>query len=1180
MLLAENSSRLVRLHRLAAMAMALEDRRAPPVSPSAIRAILKREDIGGPRIKMQEDPYSEVLVQSVAFFGGPYLVSPGSGEHTIADLENLLDAVFREQWLPDELHVPARQMVQGLLTVSDMVLRRAGLKRGTTSAGSPRTAIDVPGAMRLKGLTDATFISNEELDARGRWLRMVVDTFANDPGRLIDPCANDITEDRLYVMPFLRLSGGYRVVLPLDLLITIRFHLLRFVRQAEQLDELGRRWRDAAFHRFMRLLPPDTSPTLLEQSHVLDRYLVKIDGRRDLHLILATDPLTDWQEEVWGTQDTHDALANLATLMSPGSRSAYSTADELLHLLIVDSPGRTAFWGVPNIGGADPVLIARSDDLEIILHEEPDGLLGLLLFAQAIDRRPGESMSMDILDEFSSYLDREKSFYLSDGAPPTFTTFQVGDGLYPRQTYFAETDRHGVTPPRPNSPILPASRRYEKDAPEIFVIEPGSSYIGYVVELGDKAVFVTIDLKDTDFVGVELDLLECAAYWVRECAIRTDAPPSAETTELVLKLSSPESWKRVGDLSTTEPAVCVTPDGMTYFLEFTETFVALLQDESNLAERELVGALLINLFGVTPAEKTPVLDAVAPMGSKRILNSFDQNRSPDMLSERLPHPLTGHEQVAAQLLDELGEWLRSPSGGGVQIGGLVGEGRVRVLNLAVEHLFDLLQSEVALYEQRALLDFLVSQNEALVHDAKFSAIMLKSRLACFGEESSAATELVQKRKESATAQRANRFLIEYVAAQPPTGARTIEVGDYYRLLSMSREIIERATASDYLHYELADFEVSILESGRLGISRDEPVRIAMDAYAEMSGLRSVRDAQSSQTPDSLDDFDIDSFLLSSEAAMRAEFGFTLNELREVCGGLLDLGAADEVTHIARATAVAEIAARRVLSVELVEAVLGGITLTPRSKFLSIGQDAWPWRFNRDMSYVRRPLVLQGDELVFGFRSIYRLGVYWVDNLLSGRLQGRANTVEMKRCITEARSKINDSFARSVAAKVESLGLTSRLSVNKIGQSRVVDSAGNDLGDIDILAAHSRTRSIVAIEAKDFEFARTPGEIANELEKLFSGKNGKKSTAELHGRRLDWLRKNLDQVVRSFGCDVGSKPWRVVGAIVTSDPLISPLVASSPLPVIAFADLGIDILNVATQPGRRPPESRRRRRYRA
>ena len=129
---------------------------------------------------------------------------------------------------------------------------------------------------------------------------MVIDTFALDPGQLVEPCANDITDDRLYVAPFLRLTDGYRVVLPLDLLITIRFHLLRFALQAGQLEELGRRWREAVLRRFMRLAPSGSSPVLLEQSDLMSRYLLEIDGKRDLHVVVATDPLVDWHLEVWG----------------------------------------------------------------------------------------------------------------------------------------------------------------------------------------------------------------------------------------------------------------------------------------------------------------------------------------------------------------------------------------------------------------------------------------------------------------------------------------------------------------------------------------------------------------------------------------------------------------------------------------------------------------------------------------------------------------------------------------------------------------------------------------------------------------------------------------------------------------------------------------------------------------
>ena len=123
--------------------------------------------------------------------------------------------------MPDELRGPVHRLIQGLLTVSDIVLKRAGLTRGTPPGGSPRTPIDVPGAARLHALADAAFISNDELDAHGSWLRMVVDTFALDPGQLDNPCANVITDDRLYVTPFLRLGDGYLVAHPAAFMLVV-----------------------------------------------------------------------------------------------------------------------------------------------------------------------------------------------------------------------------------------------------------------------------------------------------------------------------------------------------------------------------------------------------------------------------------------------------------------------------------------------------------------------------------------------------------------------------------------------------------------------------------------------------------------------------------------------------------------------------------------------------------------------------------------------------------------------------------------------------------------------------------------------------------------------------------------------------------------------------------------------
>lgn len=1162
MLLPENASRHLRLHRMAALGMALEDRQISAASPSAIRALLKIDDVGGPDVLRQEDPYSDILVQTIDFTGGPYLVSSGSGDHTVADVKNLIDAMLREHWMDNDLYQPAFRMVHSLLIVSDLVLRRAGLQRGTLPRGSARTPVYVPGAARLKELASAAFISSDDLDSYDPWLRLVIDTFALDPGTLTEPCEDDITDDRLHMYPFLRLDNGYRVVLPLDLLVTMRFHFLRFAKQAGQLKELGRRWRTAALYRVMRPLDPDRTAILLEEDDLVTRYLLPIDDRRDLHVVLATDPLTNWHTNVWGhMHDTRSVLARLAHLMAPEERRTYSSASTLLHLVITDSPGGGAFWGVPNINDADPVLIIRSDDLEVVLHHEPDGPLGLLLFAEAQDRRPGDALVTDILDEFSVYEESEKSFYVSDGPQPSFMVFQTGEALVPRAKYQLETDMHGVVPPIDPQIIVPARRRYRSDAPSIYTVDPHGPFWGYVVELIASSVFITVDLDDEGPIGVEAELMECAAYWVWESANHVGAvPPTDPTVELVLKLSSPDSWRRPSGWSQSAPAVRVSPRASGFNFEITDTFVALLQEGDNLAERELVSALLENVFGVAVADLPEVLDRVAPTGPKHMLNAFDQGKAPDMWAKGLPRPLTGHSQVTAQLLDDLGDWLRSPSGGNFPTGGFGGNDRVAALNAAVSYLFERLESEIVVYEPRGLLEYLIAQNESLLHNAKFLGTMLRARIACFGENSEAAADLVEERKASASAQRANRFLIEYVAARPPTGTEQVQTRDYYGLLSIAREIAERGTASDFLHHRLADFEVSILESGRLGVERDHPVHQAMETYAANSGSRSLREAQAGESVDESNSFDFAEFLATSAEATQAEFGFTFDELREVCGGLVDLGAADQVNRVDRTTAIAEISSSRGLTPETVERVLDKITLVPRASFMSIRYDAVPWRFNRDMSYVRRPVVQQGSDLVFGFRTVYQLGPYWVDNLLSGRLQGRAETDEMIKFISQTRRRINDQFAQQVARKLDRLGFTTRLSVKKFGKKRVADPDGNDIGDIDVFAFHEASNTIVAAEAKDFEVARTPVEIANEVEKLFTGKNGKRSTVELHSRRIDWLRDNIVTIAADLGLPANTR-FKVLGAVVTSEPLIMPLVTESPFPVVAIDDLTTEAVGI-------------------
>lgn len=1153
MLMPENATRLVRLHRLAVFGVLQTRSSGKKTTSGAIRKLLKEDVIGGPSIRIQEDDYSGPLVQSVRFADGVFLVSSGSGMKSVSDLESLIEAISWIEEEDTELFANAKLLIKGLLMISDSVLKKAGLARNVwPSMGELRNATVVPGTAQLTKLAESTFLSTSYLKGQGQWLVDLVDSLALNPGELTDPCQGDILEDRLFISPFLRCADGYRLVLPVDLAITIRYHLLKLFYEFGQLSSLALGWRAAVSNRcFSRISKEDLVP--LERNQFVERYLVKLDDRRDIHFILATDDLSDWNLELWENPEGRIEGDRISQFLSTERRRDYSAADQVLHVVIDDSPGKGSAWFIPDISSSDLIFRVHSTDLEVILHHEPEGLEGFWLYSQACNNRKARSFSTGILDEYAVYLENDRSFYLSDDLDPVALIFEPNQGNDLLKNFYSETDRHGVMVPGNPPFMIEVSRFYKKDAPEIFVSRTLEDYFGFVVEVDEHKAFIVIN-EEVNYTGSEHLIMESLAFWMRECLQKLPSESLSKTMEVVLKVEDSRRFNSNSSLVDNHAVVEISKESNQYKIKFLQEFDLLLKNRSNLAERELVRILLAEVFGIPKQNVEMLLNLIAPVGAKRMISYLESTRIPEIFSSGFSTPLFAHEQVEAQLLDELGEWLTAIDGRGLTVGDLEDKEARNTLNSIVGFCFGQLESEIREYQGANLVEFLIHQNEALIKQDKIESVLLESRLSCFGTQSDTAAELAQRRKKSITAQRSNRFLIEYVAACPPTGDRTISKIDYFRLLVIAQEIIDRGTASDFLNFGLAKFKISILPSGRLGMNRDEPVELAMEKYVLNSGMRSVRDHSRDGLDHHLEDFNFEQFLDQSVDAMNSEFDFTLQHLREVVGGLLDLASENSVSRIDREATKNQIATDRGLSKEVVGRILNSITLQPRDAFLEIKQDAYPWLFNRDMSYPRRPLVLQGKELVFGTSSLHHLLPFWVDSLLSGRYQSVARTTEMKQCISKARMEINGSFAAGVAKRLSALGISTRSSVKKIGRKRIVDSKGQDLGDIDILAVDFARKTILAVEAKDFEIARTPAEMSFEIQKLFQGKKKQRSTIELHSRRLAWLKQHQEDVLMDFKAQGSAAKWKTVGLIVTSDPLVTPLVQKSELPVIPISDL--------------------------
>lgn len=96
-------------------------------------------------------------------------------------------------------------------------------------------------------------------------------------------------------------------------------------------------------------------------------------------------------------------------------------------------------------------------------------------------------------------------------------------------------------------------------------------------------------------------------------------------------------------------------------------------------------------------------------------------------------------------------------------------------------------------------------------------------------------------------------------------------------------------------------------------------------------------------------------------------------------------------------------------------------LSPRSDFLVPPQpysssDVYPWRFNRGLSYIRRPLLkvehTSGDELIWGNRHLYHSHGYLFDLIVTSRIF--AQSAKMRELIGKFNRERGDTFNDDVA----------------------------------------------------------------------------------------------------------------------------------------------------------------------
>lgn len=1183
----------------------------PEISVRRLKEICNSSAIKGSPIGYSEDPSEQMFTEAFTFEGGSYVVFPGIVDDATYSLRNLTKAIFlsQESSLSPEFVQKARIIIAAILKLSDLIALRAGLKRGIDPISSQD--VQVPSNTILQNLKRSLVFTEDELShifIPGDLLLHALQPLITGIGD-IEADKFDLGNGPLHVKPLVTLENKIVVCEPGVLLASLRHHLILEAIKLNLSKELADQFRFAVWDNVIEMLdymgihlgrafPPRSDDPYLAGVFLLDR-------DKALYVQLITDDLSDYQSDkvfgFWEGQKYCDPMHDLSVDIEKTLFSQQPAPNEIMDLVLLQSLGRAAALAFKDrsIPNGKVWLYMSASELETIALAEGGDPLVLLKFARARERirEKTEVFSVEQLNEFQFYRKYKHGYYMSDEKLPTHLMIVPGFAGEIVKEVAHQRDRHGA-PAYEFGYVVEVTCRYSEDIPIYIPINDIGARAADLVQLDPFNIWaIGPDYTKTDQRKLHLKYVgfaDMVSFWLWQLAplvrdVLAGLPDAEIPIIIELELSPYDQWADISDQLLKNAAADINSLVKTNIrsrerkisLQLSPEIMGILAGTENTGELSIMSIVFDSIRKINPNGSSvatyniEALRSLVPVTSKKMMVVSGSHNLPQLAPLDSPHfrPIKEHDEQL--VLDNLASYLADD---GLRPGPINPPDRVRFINdKVVNYLYDELTHLIATLRFDELLNWLVSHNEATIARLFETRMMIPTRLACFYESKNFAETLKKELPDINKASLALRFLIEYAIACPSKGIRpmTLEVFDH--LMALASAIISWGYDSDYLNYGIIDIALDILHSGRVGANRDELLQAQSSflqentaeeiSQARRSFSRYVGKGNSLVTTRDIQQLKADPFIVQFDEASLQEFGLTFTEFGYLIGEIYNLGEEQDnpVKSLSITELVSSLSSTLHWSKEKVSAALNQLTLGARPDYLSppkpfSATDVYPWRFNRALSYVRRPLLKvehsTGDVLLWGSRHIFNSHGYLFELIISSRLF--SHSAEMRALAGQLNRERGETFNKDVALLFEKQpGLIVRRRSKKLGRKHIRGKLG-DLGDIDVMVIDRHCQQILVIECKDLAIARTPHELKAELDYVFKGSKTEKSTIEKHRARVNWVQDNLASILGTFNLAF-TEHWKVEPLLIFDEAIFSSHIYPSPMKVLSYRQLAEEVL---------------------
>lgn len=954
------------------------------------------------------------------------------------------------------------------------------------------------------------------------------------------------------------------------------------------------------------------------------------DADKVVYVLVISDPLEGTANgdvlDEWKVEDWEDEVALHWIEIKKQCAQALPRIEVSL-LQVLQGVGRPMVLGWNSSIGGWPVSVGlTATDLEVITFLEAGDPLALWKFARASSwlRRTSRVLSWSTLDEYHFWRRNGYTFHDADQMPinqASLINIENGIGVHLREEVEKQFDVHAAVLPDGSGCIEVMSLHQNRDIPFYFSTHLNEDRSHLLLEGNSIPIWVVgpTYIGETDpqqeLHPVYSSFTQTITYWLwqlQPVLNKWFKPLLAQTPTLTIELflpielgwNSDEIQGSAGrnDAEEVESSLSNNPlsDSIqvnAFWLvvpaskrrEFSRRLslnvvlsptwgkAALRGD--NMAERLLMHKILSALLEVVGSQEgayfssdiNEILKEYMPADQATMVFGVPIDIHPELDGRGLP-PHRGVKMADANaILVDLGAYWRSKS---IPTGAIAPEHSSQILNDSVGFLYGQLEAEVAELLPDGLLERLIDWYEELTHHAAMERQQLPTRVRCWGHVVSVAEQLAANIPKDAENATACRFLLEYLAARPPQGTVRLSLSRADRLMALASRIIALGMTSDAHRYHIADVRLAMTRGGVLEIDQNQLGR----AYHRFLGdradgevYRATIDEKETLSPGKSQQRDA-----RIDAATQVEWGFTLTEVADVGTTLINWGRTFSAACMKEQEEVeAYLEAGLGWPRDKVRLVLEAMILSPRANFLKPpspwrAEDVYPWRFNRELSFLRRPFIRRETagktELVWGWRHVFKSLYYWRGLILAGKHHARSGALKaLQSSFNDARGS---GFNRRVGKQVEELLVhaysdaprdQSPFRVQVEFKKLLGLRLPQELGDVDVLAVDIVRHRIWVLQCKNFSMAGTPHEMDNELDKLFIEKTTAGTVPEKLQKQAHWVEGNLQELLTHLGFAIpeeasNAKRWKIEALIVVDEELVTPYLRQSPVPVVTLTAL--------------------------